>query len=110
MTGSGGGSGRPGAERVPRRSPEVLEEEFDGELVLCEPVREQVVLLNETGAAVWELCDGSLSVAEIVALLADQTGAERETVAADVAAFVEDLVARGFLALEEAGEAAGGGA
>ncbi len=93
--------------RRPRRSPEVLAEDFDDELVLCEPVREQVVLLNEVGAAVWELCDGSVTVGEIAALLAGHTGADRERVAADVRAFVEDLVSRGFLTLEEAAGAGG---
>lgn len=94
-----GASGEGVERQVPRRCESVLEEEFEDELVLCEPVREQVVVLNPMGAAVWELCDGARSVGEIVGEIVAHTGAPSEKVREDVAAFLADLVARGFLAL-----------
>ena len=65
-----------------------------------DPVRERrvllypegVMLLNETGAAILELCDGARSIAEIAAALGARYGGV--DVAADVRQYLDALEAR----------------
>lgn len=55
---------------------------------------EQIYLLNETGAEVWELLDGSRTAAEIGEELARRFDSPSPDTSADVVAFVEDLLGR----------------
>jgi pyrroloquinoline quinone biosynthesis protein D len=50
---------------------------------------EGVVLLNDTGAAILELCDGKRSIAEIASVLGDRYHCD---VAADVVEYLSRLV------------------
>lgn len=72
-----------------------------GELALFKSEDSQLILLNEVGAAVWELCDGTRDVGAIAAILqepfAEMVGPDR--VQSDVAAFVARLLELG--AVEE---------
>ena len=56
---------------------------------------ERVVQLNPSGAAVLELCDGVLTVEEIVGVL--QTRYGDAAIETDVVAFLADAIARGWL-------------
>ena len=62
-------------------------EKLDDELLLYNPAQARVIALNESAALVWQLCDGTRSPAEIVALIA---GAYPE--AGSVAADIEELL------------------
>jgi pyrroloquinoline quinone biosynthesis protein D len=52
---------------------------------------EGTVLLNETGAAILQLCDGQRSVAEIAGVLQERYGSD---VTADVIAYLSGLAER----------------
>jgi pyrroloquinoline quinone biosynthesis protein D len=52
---------------------------------------EGAVLLNDTGAAILELCTGTRTVGEIVAILTERY---RTDVSADVTAYLEQMVER----------------
>lgn len=54
---------------------------------------EGTVLLNDTGAAILELCDGRRSVAEIARLLQERYGTQ-EDVIADVVEYLSGLAER----------------
>lgn len=47
----------------------VIEQVVGNELVLLDPDREQVYVLNTLAAAIYDLCDGQASVQQIVAIL-----------------------------------------
>jgi pyrroloquinoline quinone biosynthesis protein D len=57
---------------------------------------ERVIVLDEIAFAIAELVDARRSVADISGTLAARFDADYETVAADVTAFVEDLVEKGL--------------
>jgi pyrroloquinoline quinone biosynthesis protein D len=64
-------------------------------------VPEGVLALSEEGAEIAALMDGRRSLAAMVdALAAEHADAPREVIDADVRAFVERLVARGYVTLE----------
>ena len=53
--------------------------------------------LNMIGGTIWQFADGSRSQDQLVDLLADDYDVERSELAADVCAFIADLVQRGWL-------------
>ena len=58
---------------------------------------DSVVTLNETGSAVWSLCDGTRTVGEIINELASAYQVASTEIADDVNALVDQLVEAGFL-------------
>jgi hypothetical protein len=64
---------RPGLERRQRDNAYIV---CAGDEILCE--------LNETGAALFDLCDGSTSPGEIVDVICAMFAVDRKTVEADV--------------------------
>ena len=57
----------------------------------------QATSLNTTALALWELCDGSTSVDEMVSAIDRFFDADAGVIRQDVTATLEELVARGFL-------------
>lgn len=86
-----------------RKSQDTVTRHIGGETLLV-PIThvgadlQKVYLLNETAAAVWELLDEPRSSEEVAAALLEQF--EEDTpgqLQEDVAALIEDLLARGFV-------------
>jgi pyrroloquinoline quinone biosynthesis protein D len=69
----------------------ILAQQAQGQTVLLRMEDGGYYALDEVGAAVWELCDGSRSIGEIVAALCAEFDAPEETVRADVLEFIGDL-------------------
>lgn len=67
-------------------------------LVPDEPV--EVAVVNATGHRVFQLCDGSRSVASIAQEIADETSADVEAVTTDVTRYVAKLEQAGLLRSE----------
>lgn len=64
-----------------------------GEIALLGSDEKQLILLNAVGAAVWDLCDGSLSQEAVIATLQEHfSKVPREQIGLDVKQFVERLV------------------
>ena len=72
-------------------------EDAGGEGTLLIVERGRVTELNLLGAEVWKLCDGTRDAGAIVDALLPRFEVGREELAADVAAFLADLAARGWL-------------
>jgi pyrroloquinoline quinone biosynthesis protein D len=85
----------PGAGAAPRIAPKarLQWDEVRKRHVLLYP--EGLVALNETGVDILQLCDGDRSVADIVHALEQRYGTQG--IAADVAGFLDRLVAKGLV-------------
>ncbi len=59
-------------------------EALDGELLLFNPASDQILQTNQSGALVWQLCDGRRTVADITAVLAAAYPAAAAAITADV--------------------------
>lgn len=68
-----------------------------GEGVVLQQTAAEVVMLNGTGADVLELIDGERRVSDIVDALAGDYDIEKETLTADVSAYVQELVGAGVI-------------
>jgi coenzyme PQQ biosynthesis protein PqqD len=80
-----------GPESRLRRGARVLSQEASGTFVLFHVDTGEYYALNEVGYRVWELCDGTRPVSELVALLCQEYEAPAEIVAADVVELVAEL-------------------
>jgi len=75
----------------PRRNQQVLKQEAAGTAVLLDLDDGKYFSLDEVGGRVWDLCDGSRTVREIVTILGEEYDAPVTTIEQDVAELLGDL-------------------
>jgi hypothetical protein len=78
------------AEWRPRRRPDLHEVRLDDELVLLHPDG-NVHRLDRSATAVFDLCDGVRTVAEIVGVLSEVSGAAYLNIEGDVVNLLQQL-------------------
>jgi hypothetical protein len=78
-------------------APHISWNPVDGELALFDGRTGAYHALNPSGAAIWRAIAAGSDEAEAVETLAATVGAPRETIAADVRAFIADALARELL-------------
>ena len=69
----------------------VIAQEMEGQTILLRVDDGGYYAIDEVGAAIWALCDGLHSVAEIVISLCGDFDAPEATIRADVLEFVHEL-------------------
>jgi hypothetical protein len=85
----------------PAPAPGVLGRVVDAEAVLVLPARGEVKVLNEVGARIWELADGTRSVREIVQSIRDEYEVDQESAEADTLEFLNDLHGKEAISLAD---------
>ena len=76
-------------------APGVVSRESDGELVVVLPEQGKFIVLNGTGADVFQSVDGQRSLAEIAATLSERHDVSLKRTQADVLTFAQKLLDRG---------------
>ena len=89
---------------IPFPLPVVASRIMDGEAVLVHPGKGEVKVLNELGAEIWKLLDGTRSVRQIVDELIRAYAVERVDLERDVLQFVGSLHQRDLIAIRDADE------
>ena len=77
---------------IVKMSRDYLLERCDGEHIVYHPTLETSMYLNDTGAIIWQLCDGTRTVAEIIAVLADCYPESRHDIGVGVKELLVKLV------------------
>ncbi|MBN1812870.1 MAG: PqqD family protein [Anaerolineae bacterium] len=90
----------PNLNDVLRIAPGVVSRESDGELVVVLPEQGKFVVLNGTGADVFQSVDGQRSLAEIAAALSERYDVPLEQTQTDVLAFAQKLLDRGAVSVQ----------
>ena len=86
----------------PRRKEGIVERELDEALLLYDPENDQLVRLNGTSAAIWDLCDGGATVEAIGCELARAfPGHPPSSIHDDVCAAVRHLARNSLLSLTD---------
>ena len=65
--------------------------------VLLDPKDGRYYALDEVSGRIWDLCDGTRTVAQVVALMIREYDAPAEKVEADVLEFLDDLANDGLI-------------
>ena len=84
--------------RVPAHHLRTASRVFSGEAVIITPAENVVRMLNDAGSRIWELADGTRTVEQIAAVLAEEFAVDLPQARASAAAFVDELAAKGLLA------------
>jgi hypothetical protein len=72
-------------------------ETLDGEIVLLHPARNTIIYSNQTGALVWQLCDGLRTTDEIIEILSAAYPEAQAEIRMDVSNVIQTLVSQGAL-------------
>ena len=78
-------------------SGDVLAQELDGETVLLDLASESFFGLDEVSTRVWQLLGDGAGRAEIIDRLLEEYEVERDTLEADVAELLENLLEAGLI-------------
>ncbi len=79
--------------------PQVAGRVIDGEAVVILSESNLVNVFNPVGSRVWELCDGSRTVDEVIDRIVAEYDVDRARAQEDVVAFVEQLIAERVIEL-----------
>lgn len=71
-----------------------LIERIDGEITVYHPTLTTAVYLNETGALIWELCDGKRTISDIIEALSEQYPESSTQIETDVKTLITQLIER----------------
>ncbi len=86
------------ATRIPIHHARTASRIFSGEAVVISPTENMVRMFNPVGSRIWELADGSRTVAQIAAVLTDEYEIDAGHALRSAEAFIEALVDKGLLA------------
>lgn len=85
------------ADRVPERSSSTAWQIVEGELILLRVKDDELLGLNHVGRRIWEMVDGTRTVAQIAEALTAEFDVSTEAVTADSCRFIDELVAIGAI-------------
>ena len=87
----------PEGDSVPVRRPGASAVELDDNLAVYDDVGQLMILLNSSAGAVWNLCDGSTTVAAMVRELAETYPDEASVIGEDVRETLRKLAELGLV-------------
>jgi len=76
----------------PRRKQQVIAQKASNDFLLFNMDDGNYYSLNEVGCRIWELCDGTHSVQQIIDTLAQEYDEARDVLAGDVVEFLEKFL------------------
>ena len=87
----------PADDSRPKAKPGLAERIIDGEALIVNAEGGEILVLNECGALVWQLLDGSHAVGDIVKRVSDEFEVGEDEARTDVLDFLGQLRERGAL-------------
>jgi len=81
-----------GLESRPCRRAQVIAQQAADTVILLSLEDGQYYTLNGVGGRVWELCNGSLRVVDVVSMIGQEYEATAETIEADILELLQELV------------------
>ena len=79
-------------DKIVQLKPDFFLEQMDDEIIVYHPTLTTSLYFNQTGALIWQLCDGQRTVAEIVALLSQTYPESEAQIEAEVTALLQSLI------------------
>ena len=83
---------------------DVVGQVVDGEAVLVLPSKGKVKVLNEVGARIWELADGTRSIGEIAEQITREYEVDIQQAQRDVISFCQELVGKDVMRIGNVSE------
>ena len=89
--------GMTGWDEILKRRDGIVTQQASQTLVLLDVEGGEYYSLNPVGARAWELCDGSRTVEEVIAIICQEYDAPGEDIRKDVIELLEDLTSENLL-------------
>ena len=86
----------------PRQAEASASRIIDGEVLIVQSDEGFVSVLNDVGTLVWELCDGTRTVADIIEAVCREYDVTEETARTDTLEFLRELDEKGLVSLTDA--------
>jgi len=86
----------------PTRKPDVWLRQSESENAIYDPATDEVHLLNATAVAIWTLCDGGTTPAEMIQAVCDLSGLPEDVAAEDVGRILAQFEDAGIVGWKEA--------
>lgn len=86
--------------KIPTKSEKTASRIIDKEAVIVLLDRQETVVLNEVGARLWEIIDGTKNIAKLTQIIASEFDVTYDEALKDVNEFVEDLLQREVILLK----------
>jgi PqqD family protein of HPr-rel-A system len=83
---------------LPTHRPDLIARRIEGEVVVLDQEAGKVHQLNPTASRIWECCDGSASIADIAARVAEEFDVPAGTAHEDVVSALAEFERLGLLA------------
>lgn len=93
-------------DSCPRRQEQIITQKGSKDVLLFNMDDGSYYTLNEVGNRIWELCDGTHGVAQLVSLLAKEYDAPAEIIETDILEVLEDLRSKNLI-VERSGNRTG---
>ena len=93
-------------DSCPRRHQQIIAQKGSEEVLLFNMDDGSYYALNEVGSRIWELCDGTHRMAEMVGMLAKEYDAPAEIIKTDILEVLDDLRSKNLI-VECSGERVG---
>ena len=87
-------------ENIPMPNADILSRVVDNEAVLVLPDKGKVKVLNEVGAAVWQLIDGKRNIQQISAEISEQFEGDKQAIEVDILRFITELIDREIITVK----------
>jgi len=81
----------------PRRQEQIIAQRGAQEVLLFNMDDGSYYALNEVGNKIWELCDGTHKVAQLVSMLAKEYNAPADIIETDILELLEDLHSKNLI-------------
>jgi hypothetical protein len=81
----------------PRREEQIIVQKGPKDVLLFNMEDGSYYALNEVGNRIWELCDGTLRVSQMVCMVAKEYGAPAEIVETDVLELLDELRSKNLI-------------
>ncbi len=78
-------------KKYPKRAESTAWRVIDNEAVIVSPMESEVTVLNDAGAFIWKLMDGSRDITQIAEELSGEFDVSTDAAENDVSEFIEDL-------------------
>jgi Coenzyme PQQ synthesis protein D (PqqD) len=84
-------------DTCPRRQEQIIVQKGSKEVLLFNMDDGSYYALNEVGNRIWELCDGTHKVAQLVCMLAKEYNAPADIIETDILELLEDLRSKNLI-------------
>lgn len=82
---------------IPRKAEDTASNQVAGETVIAKATTGTVTVLSTLGGEIWEMCDGSTSLDEIISQLGADFDESPGTIRTEVEQFMESMVEKGMI-------------